>query len=74
MSVAPARGLSETRHGSGPAGLRAQRGRCIATCWLAGAGKSLLKAVGATVEDDHNVFVVSRLPPASFSISHVIPS
>ena len=73
MSAAPARGLRDEAR-VGAAGLRAQRDRCVATCWPAGAGESLLKAVGATVEDGHSVLVVLRLSPASFSISHVISS
>ena len=45
----------------------------MVTFRLIDAGKSLLKAVGVTVEDGYNVVVVLRLSPASFSISHVIP-
>ena len=41
---------------------------------LIDAGKSVLKAVGVNVEGGYNVVVVLRLSPASFSISHVIPS
>ena len=40
---------------------------------LVDAGKSVLKAVGVTVEGRQSVVVVLRLSPASFSISHVIP-
>ena len=50
-----------------------KRGGCVAACRPAGAGKSVLKAVGANVEGRQSVVVVSRLSPAAFSISHVIP-
>ena len=72
MSAAPARGLRDEAR----VGARRFKGK---TCWfiatfrLVSAGKSVLKVMGVNVEDGYNVVVVSRLSPASFSISHVIP-
>ena len=72
MSAAPARGLRDEAR-VGARRFKGKRGRCVAACWPAGAEQSVLKVVGANAEDRQNVVVASRLSPASFSISHVIP-